>query len=1073
MKPLRLEMEAFGPYKDNTVIDFEKLSSTGVYLISGNTGSGKSYIFDGILYALFKNVSGSVRKENSIRCDFADPKALTKVIFDFEVKREKWHIERIIQLRSNGNLNPKSEVLTGPHGEIYDRRDAFDAKIEELLGLSKKDFITVAMIAQGEFRKAMASSTAERTELFRNIFDTDIYAKIQAELLRREQQLDSDLKTDRSEMLRYLKSVYVDDESAYASELNSAIEKGLIDEETILLLNNISKDQQEHLDEYRRHNKELNEQFKFQTKRLQELETAEKLKNEITQHEIQIAQNTIELEKLRSITETFDEVIQKERSYSTEKESLLSELKEHEELSKLSRAVETKRSEYESLLTDFNELNLSIDTNKTLLLDIENYLQVNEGCEVTLTQKLADRDSLTHKLEEHSTNLRAFNNIEDAHRALNTYDIKLNEENNKRAVLENNKAKLQATLIEIQEAIDTDKDNVKQKEVIDLRIESLKKDFAIKSKELRALYDLSDHIAGLKGKQSDIILRLNEKINEVQAQEHIANELYKRYLQGQASLLGEELKDNTPCPVCGSLDHPHIAQSDGSTPSKDEVNQALDKRNSLLKDQGKIQTQLDVVTSECSSLQKQYDEKLCEYKGIESLENEVDVLQSALERCNEDLAKIDVYEIRLAENQKNLQITEKNLEDIIARLAAIDELISQVETKKATLLGSIKQQETALSNVDRAFELLEAERIQGAIQSLKSEILDLEHLVSNVKAKREDLQVVKNTLSLEVSKKEEIDVKKNAVYVELSKYESLLEEGKSRLSTRDIDSILIRISQLEESIEQSEAMRKDTQDRFQYLHGIVERDKGLLHDKTQRLGSIEPGDLEEVKRINTALSTEIDDQQAQIDALAETRARNASTIERIQERYETSEKANREYAKVKTVSDIANGKLKGHKVKFETYLQGMYLDLVLNEANKRFAKMTSGRYKLVRSKRTGGQGAAGLDIDVLDTYSKKTRSSSTLSGGESFKASLSLALGLSDVARMHAGGISVDCMFIDEGFGTLDDESRRSAVETLCELSQGNKSVGIISHVAELKEFIDNQVLVSSDNSGSHVEVIV
>ncbi len=196
MKPLRLEMEAFGPYKDNTVIDFDKLSSAGIYLISGNTGSGKSYIFDGILYALFKNVSGSVRKENSIRCDFADPKTPTKVIFDFEVRGEKWHIERIIQMRSDGTLNPKTEVLTGPHGEIYNRKESFDTKIEELLGLSKKDFITIA-IAQGEFRKAMSSSTKERTQLFRNIFNTGIYDKVQTELYRREQALDASLKTDR------------------------------------------------------------------------------------------------------------------------------------------------------------------------------------------------------------------------------------------------------------------------------------------------------------------------------------------------------------------------------------------------------------------------------------------------------------------------------------------------------------------------------------------------------------------------------------------------------------------------------------------------------------------------------------------------------------------------------------------------------------------------------------------------------------------------------------------------------------------------------------------------------------
>ncbi len=1073
MKPLRLEMEAFGPYKDTTVIDFETLSSAGVYLISGNTGSGKSYIFDGILYALFKTLSGSVRKENSVRCDIADSKTPTRVVFDFEVKGERWHVERSGNLNAKGVYTSKNEFLQGPNGEIYDGFRAVNKKIEEILGLSKEDFITISMIAQGEFRKAMSASTNDRTELFRNIFDTEVYEKIQNELSRRDKELYSIFNTDRSEMLKDIQTVVVQKDSAEEAALHDALENQFISEETITYLQKIGESDEAELGGLRENLKDRENKYAVEVKRLEELKASERLAQEILELESSLVSQQAQCAELEAKRETFDQATLDERKWSSEIDAFQKEIEEHRELDALLREVQDKKRLYDKLVGDSDSIDTALNESKEQLASLEAFVKEHETAEVELTQKNADKQIFEREYTEHKGRISAFEQVDAARRELVSLQETLREQAERKEALEQEIRALEQKISDLDEQIDTDRRELEKKQVVELQIEGVQKDIAA-CKQAIAEYGQALEVRDkLEAKLPGILKRLEQKILEVQKQQSVADELDRLYLQEQAALLGMKLEDEKPCPVCGSLHHPQIATPSEVCPSEQEVKAARQVKDDLSKEQAAIQTEYEVQKKECESAQKVVDDKSAQIGGIENQEMHLGELEAKLEEAFETLASFDAIAKRLQEaiagkNACGIELASKT--ELLNR--AVQE-IGAIENKSATLQGSLAQQESDLESFDRAEEQAALEQLQSSMKALAGEIETLEAIVSRLKSDRDKIQTVKASIQMSEARKTELETQKHTAHVEYSSKQANYEQRKDKLKGSDATDIMKRIESLKEQIAQSETMRRRTEALYSEVKAAVERNLALVADKRKSLKKIAPGDLKAVEEAVGVLTQEIASCKEALDILTERWAKNKTIIKRIKERFESSEATYKEYQTVKKLSDAANGRISGHKVKFETYLQGHYLDMVLAKANMRFSKMTGGRYSLVRSERTSGQGAAGLDIDIFDAHSNKARASTTLSGGESFKASLSLALGLSDIARMHAGGISVDCMFIDEGFGTLDDESRRSAVETLCELSQGNKSVGIISHVAELKEFIDNQVLVTGDETGSHVELIV
>ena len=262
-----------------------------------------------------------------------------------------------------------------------------------------------------------------------------------------------------------------------------------------------------------------------------------------------------------------------------------------------------------------------------------------------------------------------------------------------------------------------------------------------------------------------------------------------------------------------------------------------------------------------------------------------------------------------------------------------------------------------------------------------------------------------------------------------------------------------------------------------------------LNESNEKLASLEAAKKEIVKRIGEDIAIDLEKetekltileaQLAELDRQAKTVhsriGTNQSALDNIKQKSGDLVATEKKYAWVKALSNTANGQLSGkEKIMLETYIQMNYFDRIINRANTRLMIMTDGQYDLVRRKEAlSKSGQSGLDLDVIDHYNGSHRSVKSLSGGESFKASLALALGLADEIQSSAGGIKLDTMFVDEGFGSLDEESLAAAMKALSSLAEGNRLVGIISHVGELKQKIDKQIIVKKDKVGGSVATIV
>lgn len=775
MKPKNIKISAFGPYKNEIEIDFTKLGDNGIFLITGDTGSGKTTIFDAISFALFGEVSGSNRPVASLRSDFSEQDIETFVELEFTHKNQKYKIRRnptYQRLKKKGDgFTTTSADASLQYGEnIITGSKNVDNKIEEILGINAKQFKQISMLAQGEFFKILFAESKERTEIFRKIFDTDIYNIITKKLGEKTKIV--------KEELQQLKDFFV---------VNTA---NIIFQEKNLQINS----------------KELNELIAKNI--LEELEKEIKLNTEICDN---IEKNIEEQEK------------------------------------------KTNKLE--------EELKAQIQKNEKI--DIYNLLK----------QKREELNQKQEKIEETKIQIQKSQEIANV--------VKPKEEK----------------LLESQNEIEKAKQELKklEKQIANKEIEG----------QPQKLKSVSEYEQKLKE---------YEKINI----EYIEKE--DEFFREQAGILAEKLEKNKPCPVCGSLEHPHIAQKSENVLTKEELDKLKNK---------------------------------------------------------------------LEENHKKLL----QIRDNIAKER--EELIKNITLKE-----------------EKEKQLDEKEKKQKAI-------------------------------------KEEYE----KTYKKLG-FDTEEQYKKSILNKNQIEKLTKEIEQYNKDITINDTKIKEIEQEVKNLkkEDLTEKTFELRNQKNQ---------LDELRKIQTKQKGIYDNNNRILQLLSKNEKELSKKIEEfniVEELYKTS-----------------SGTLYGKKrIEFEQYVQTTYFDMIIVEANKRLLNMTENRFQLIRKESSEKvSDRLGLELEVIDNYNGKKRDVKSLSGGEAFKAALSLALGLSDIIQSYSGGIIIDTMFIDEGFGSLDTESREQAINTLSQLIGNNKLIGIISHVTELKERIDKKIIITKTNNGSRVQIEV
>ncbi len=1037
MRPIKLTISAFGPYASKQVIDFEELKGRNIFVISGKTGAGKTTIFDAISYALYGEASGESRETDSLRSHFADDNTETYVELEFELRGERYIVNRVPKqkkkrVRGDGYTEKTADAtLILPDGKVITKVKNVTDKIIEILGITREQFKQIVMLAQGEFKKLLLADSVEREGIFRKIFNTYDFEKIQAELKDKAANLSKNRTKSKHEMEINLKNI----KGEHDIVIDEYVDFPLVIEKLKDLLerdNNIYKT--------------LNEEGKEVDNKLQ-------VKN---QEKAIIETNNNLLKEKEIITKALEELLSKEDEYKNKAKAII-DGKNAKEV----KYIEDKLIETTKKLTKREEdYNLSLKNIDSLKLEQEEankLLQIEESKECD-REKLSVEINNLNKLEEKIIELDSLNN-KVMHLKQSAENSKLQIINNKKETEELKKSKEEKEL------------QLKDIATLETKKVELESDIKAKNKTLDEVRELFKVIRSFQNTYIEHNNKAKE-YKEFEVEYKKVKENYEKmddlYKKEQAGILASKLQENEPCPVCGSTNHPNKAtiKENLKIPTKEELKVAkenldklekenLEKINNLTTLNSNKTTYLEQVNNHLSMLSatlnidktfnsetakvvknlgtelksvidKLKDELLKVIDKIslkEKIEKELNLITTTINEREHSLIKLEEceknYTTELTQNITKIDEYKKEIPENITDLKTLNNLI-EVKTKELNI-SKEKLAKLRLENENLAKKLegenSTSKEINKSIEELKLEIANNKANFNEAIKEQgfdniEDYENAKLKISIVESLEKEVENYNSELKLTKAKQEDIINK------TKDI--VFMDITTIDEEIRSIQNNKKELESKLRELHAIIVGNKTIL--KNVENLNIEFKEIEE------------------------------------------------EYKVVGELADLANGK-KAPYISFERYILASYFEDIIEAANIRLEKMTGDRFSLIRkTSKSKGAGQKGLELEIYDNYTDSSRDVSSLSGGESFKASLSLALGLSDIVQSNAGGVSLDTMFVDEGFGTLDPQSLDNAIDSLLELQRGGRLVGIISHVEELKERIDAKLEVTSTSKGSKVE---
>lgn len=924
MKPLKLTMSAFGSYAGKNVIDFTG-QQQGIFLITGDTGAGKTTIFDAITYALYNQTSGGERNGNMMRSQYAQPETETYVELEFLYRGQTYRVRRnpdykITKTLKNGKIReqkvPHSVELTLPDGTVFpEKKNATDAKIIEILGLTADQFSQIVMIAQGDFLKLLYTKSDERKMIFSKLFRTDIYWKIQENLRRKSMEMDERIQ---------------ENDRAFEQEKSRIIP--------------LPESEELPLDELvERLRERLKDALKEQNLRRANVE---ELNKKITKYE-EINKLFVSLEKIRQTGKELEarQAESKERRQQIENarkadKVLVAEqqnLRQQQEVEQSAQAI----AKMEETLADDQEMFESLKT------------QLQEA-EAKQKREAADIQKKMLALEQSFPSYEALQNARS-------------EEQQAKKVWEDLGKTSEESFHKKEAGIAALKEQQKRQEQI---VEQTKKNWEQTS------------------------------LSASESAKHYEH-MYEAFLKEQAGILAENLSAGCPCPVCGSTVHPDPAKLSDHAVTELEVEQAKKTRAAAEEKRDLAYAAFEAEKTEKQKLAQAVEKEEADFVLAQTIakqqRKEAEQNYVSLQKIAEQIREKLVYP-SLAEAKKQYAAMQKALEaaeqEIAKKRQKVSELAEAMNTLKGQKLAEEENQKTAkklAAKTEKEYaKLLE----KSGFVSEETYHLAILPERSRSKLEREEKEYESQCLRQQSEQK-------------------LLEKQVSGKTYTDT-------TELNEQLKAEKQALKETEKTYMELHTAYENDRSVLQNCAVYL--------------------------------------------------EKGKKLESEDQVIKSLSKTANGRLSGSaKIDFETYIQRQYFKQIIHEANKRLLTMSNHQFilKLKEEANTGRKTNEGLDLSVYSLVTDSERDVKTLSGGESFLAALAMALGLSDIVERSAGAIHPDMMFIDEGFGSLDAQSRQQAIEVLAELAGDSRMVGIISHVTELKEQIDRKLVVNRTDNGS------
>ena len=1037
MRPIKLTISAFGPYASKQVIDFEELKGRNIFVISGKTGAGKTTIFDAISYALYGEASGESRETDSLRSHFADDNTETYVELEFELRGEKYTVNRVPKqkkkkARGEGYTEKSADAtLTLPDGKIITKVKNVTDKIIEILGITREQFKQIVMLAQGEFKKLLLADSVEREGIFRKIFNTYDFEKIQAELKDKAANLSKNRTKSKHEMEINLKNI----KGEHDIVIDEYVDFPLVIEKLKDLLerdNNIYKT--------------LNEEGKEVDNNLQ-------VKN---QEKAIIETNNNLLKEKEIITKALEELLSKEDEYKNKSKTII-DGKNAKEV----KYIEDKLIETTKKLTkreeDYNLSLKNIDSLKLKQEEANKLLQIEESKECD-REKLSVEINNLNKLEEKIIELDSLNN-KVMHLKQSAENSKLQIINNKKETEELKKSKEEKEL------------QLKDIATLETKKVELESDIKAKNKTLDEVRELFKVIRSFQNTYIEHNNKAKE-YKEFEVEYKKVKENYEKmddlYKKEQAGILASKLQENKPCPVCGSTNHPNKAtiKENLKIPTKEELKVAkenldklekenLEKINNLTTLNSNKTTYLEQVNNHLSMLSATLNiDKTFNSETAKVVKNLGTELKSVIDKLKDELLKV-IDKISLKEKiEKELNLittTINEREQSLIKLEECEKNYTTELTQNITKIDEYKKEiPENITDLKTLNNLIEVKTKELNISKEKLAKLRLEN--ENLAKKLEG----ENSTSKEINKSIE-ELKLEIANNKANFNEAIKEQGFDNIQTYEDAKLQISmVESLEKEVENYNSELKLTKAKQE---DIINKTKDIVFMDITTID-------EEIRSIQNN-KKELESKLRELHAIIVGNKTILKNVENLNIEFKEIEE---EYKVLGELADLANGK-KAPYISFERYILASYFEDIIEAANIRLEKMTGDRFSLIRkTSKSKGAGQKGLELEIYDNYTDSSRDVSSLSGGESFKASLSLALGLSDIVQSNAGGVSLDTMFVDEGFGTLDPQSLDNAIDSLLELQRGGRLVGIISHVEELKERIDAKLEVTSTSKGSKVE---
>ena len=1057
MKPLRLKMQAFGSYGKETTIDFEKVNQN-LFLITGDTGAGKTTIFDAIVFALYGEASSSSNKKEGVVLQSQyvsyEYEPFVELVFSersgeeqeiYTVRRVPRHLKLITRGANKGKAkeNTGSVSLIMPDGMEYPTKET-DRKIQEIVGLTKSQFMQVAMIAQGEFMDLLRAKSDDKKVIFRKLFNTEMYQDIVNELANRKRtkekeiavlrtQCQSDLgrvcipEEYESEKLKELKTQMADGEMSRLSDFLDELELlcNWLSEHTLAAENayrKAGKDRDAKNEAYTRAEGLLKwfEQLDAAEQKLKECE-ADKAKTEELLSLIsrirdayEIQGNYALLEDARKHLKDMEEALQaqenalpalkeaREKAENTEKES--KQIRD-QEIQNHSKTVE----KVEKALEIFGQINV-------LRMRVEADKKANDAAAKT-TKKACETQE---KLDQQETKWKA-------------QSEELAETEKKLVIAENKKQEADAVSQEIQ--------------------------------EVRALGKQAERCRQIAIKTRDDYAKTTKDYETANAE---YEELRRRFLNAQAGFLAEKLEPGKPCPVCGSTEHPHPHQK-----SVDHVDISEEKLQIMQENVDKLRKKQEQESGESAAANSEYKTRKDTYvesvhklqarlhRSISSITEETTVteMSNALELWKQQTeAELE----KLASEEKLLFRIRENLQKMDEQKKELQEKLEKCRKDEKTAAEKLAASEAELKNMKGSSEFQTKEDAEEALRQSEKARNHAEKIYA--KASKE-AEVTLNT-------------QKQAEAL-ISRYQHELPEQKRLADERD--SFYIKIMENKKMNEEAWKELVETYSRIaaeefqQTVTAYAQKKAAAEAGKTAAQNAIGEANrpvLEEIQKEKEAAEAAYLEAEKIYDRLRINNKDNREVLDSLLSKLEERKTLLEEHARIDALYRMTSGNVSGARMDLETYVQRYYLERILYAANRRFQEMSAGQFELrMYDLEKAGEGRnRGLDLMVYSTVTGKEREIRTLSGGESFMAALSLALGMADQIQQNSAAINLDMMFIDEGFGSLDEHSRNQAVRVLQEMAEGSRLIGIISHVSELKQEIEDQLIVNKDENGSYVK---